>query len=67
MTSRGRAQAVEISGTAVAAPAEVTVEVRDAITAERLAAGRLDATTVPNAYTARLDARVAGVGRCGCV
>jgi len=60
VTSQARAQAVEIWGTAVAAPALLTVEVQDASTGERLAAGRLVATTVPNAYTARLDAPVAG-------
>lgn len=60
VTSQGRAQAVEIWGAAVAAPAQLIVEVEDASTRERLAAGKFVATTVPNAYTARLDAPVAG-------
>jgi hypothetical protein len=58
--SRGPAQAVEIWGTAVGAPAQITVDVKDASSGERLAAGQLDATSVPNAYTARLDVAVAG-------
>jgi hypothetical protein len=60
VTSQGRVQAVEIWGAAVATPAHVLVVVQDATTGEPLAAGRLDATAVPNAYTARLVAPVAG-------
>jgi hypothetical protein len=60
ITSQGQAQAVEVWGAAVAAPAQLTVVVQDASTGEPLSAGRLDATTVPSAYTARLVAPVAG-------
>ena len=52
-------QSVGIWGAAVGGPATLTVDVKDAASRGLLASGRLEATTAPAAYRARLDRTVA--------